>query len=111
MADQGRTAGDIATRFDVTRQAISQHLRILREAGLIGERREGTRRWCGQRGSRRSAPTSRRCGRTHWPPEGGRRARARIQGARCRAQLSRCATEVLIAAPPGSASRPTAATS
>ena len=40
-----RTAGDIATRFDVTRQAISQHLRILLAAGLIVERREGARRW------------------------------------------------------------------
>jgi DNA-binding transcriptional ArsR family regulator len=40
-----RTAGEIAQRFDVTRQAVSQHLRILLEAGLIRERRDGTRRW------------------------------------------------------------------
>lgn len=39
------TAGEIAARFDVTRPAISQHLRVLREAGLVAERREGTRRW------------------------------------------------------------------
>jgi DNA-binding transcriptional ArsR family regulator len=45
LADRERTAGDIAARFDVTRQAISQHLRILLEAGLIRERREGARRW------------------------------------------------------------------
>jgi DNA-binding transcriptional ArsR family regulator len=45
LADHERTAGDVAARFDVTRQAISQHLRILLEAGLIRERREGTRRW------------------------------------------------------------------
>jgi DNA-binding transcriptional ArsR family regulator len=45
LADQERTAGDIAARFDVTRQAVSQHLRILLSAGLISERREGTRRW------------------------------------------------------------------
>jgi DNA-binding transcriptional ArsR family regulator len=45
LADEERTAGDVAARFDVTRQAISQHLRILLEAGLIRERREGTRRW------------------------------------------------------------------
>ena len=45
VADQERTAGEIAERFDVTRQAISQHLRILLEAGLISERRDGTRRW------------------------------------------------------------------
>ena len=37
-------AGEIANRFDVTRPAISQHLAVLREAGLISERREGTRR-------------------------------------------------------------------
>ena len=39
-----RTAGDIARRFEVTRPAISQHLRVLREAGLVSERRDGTRR-------------------------------------------------------------------
>ena len=38
------TAGEIAARFDVTRPAISQHLTILRNAGLLEERREGTRR-------------------------------------------------------------------
>jgi len=37
-------AGEIAARFDVTRPAISQHLRVLRTAGLLVERREGTRR-------------------------------------------------------------------
>jgi DNA-binding transcriptional ArsR family regulator len=39
------TAGAIAARFDdVSRPAISQHLRVLREAGLVRERRDGTRR-------------------------------------------------------------------
>jgi DNA-binding transcriptional ArsR family regulator len=38
-------AAEIAARFgDVTRSAISQHLGILREAELVIERREGTRR-------------------------------------------------------------------
>jgi DNA-binding transcriptional ArsR family regulator len=38
-------AGDIAAHFgDVTRPAISQHLRVLVEAGVLAERREGTRR-------------------------------------------------------------------
>src|SRR4051812_14322057 len=45
LADGELAAGDIAARFDVTRPAISQHLGVLREAGLIEERREGTRRW------------------------------------------------------------------
>lgn len=38
------TAGEIAEHFDVTRPAISQHLTVLKDAGLIRERREGTRR-------------------------------------------------------------------
>src|SRR5437763_15960758 len=38
------SVGDIARRFDVTRPAISQHLRVLKEAGLVSERRDGTRR-------------------------------------------------------------------
>jgi DNA-binding transcriptional ArsR family regulator len=37
-------AGDIAAHFDVTRPAISQHLRVLATAGLVSERRAGTRR-------------------------------------------------------------------
>jgi len=38
------SAGEIAAHFDVTRQAVSQHLRNLRDAGLVSERRDGTRR-------------------------------------------------------------------
>jgi DNA-binding transcriptional ArsR family regulator len=41
---QERPAGDIASHFDVSRPAISKHLRILREAGLVEERRKGTLR-------------------------------------------------------------------
>lgn len=37
-------AGDIATQFDTTRPAISEHLRVLTDAGLLVLRREGTRR-------------------------------------------------------------------
>ena len=37
-------AGEIASRFDVSRPAISQHLRVLKEADLVTERRDGTRR-------------------------------------------------------------------
>ena len=37
-------AGEIAAQFDVSRPAISQHLGVLREAGLVEERRAGTRR-------------------------------------------------------------------
>lgn len=38
------SAGDIASRFEVTRPAISQHLAVLERAGLVSVRREGTRR-------------------------------------------------------------------
>lgn len=38
------SAGEIASRFDVTRPAISQHITVLRDAGLLSERRDGTRR-------------------------------------------------------------------
>jgi DNA-binding transcriptional ArsR family regulator len=38
------SAGEIASRFSVTQPAISQHLKVLRETGLISERRDGTRR-------------------------------------------------------------------
>lgn len=37
-------AGEIAAHFAVTRPAISQHLTVLKEAGLIVERRDATRR-------------------------------------------------------------------
>ena len=38
------SAGEIASHFDVTRSAVSQHLRVLKDAGLLTERRNGTRR-------------------------------------------------------------------
>lgn len=37
-------AGAIAAAFDVNRTTISQHLTVLKEAGLLDERRDGTRR-------------------------------------------------------------------
>lgn len=42
--DREMAAGEIAEHFDVTRPAVSQHLTVLRSAGLLAERREGTRR-------------------------------------------------------------------
>ncbi len=38
------SAGDIARAFDVSRPAISQHLKILEQAGLLSVRKDGTRR-------------------------------------------------------------------
>lgn len=37
-------AGEIAAAFDITRTAVSQHLTVLKKAGLLSERRDGTRR-------------------------------------------------------------------
>jgi len=44
LAAGERSAGELASRFEVTQPAISQHLRVLREAGLVEGRREGARR-------------------------------------------------------------------
>ena len=37
-------AGQIAAAFPLTQQAVSQHIAVLKQAGLLSERREGTRR-------------------------------------------------------------------
>jgi DNA-binding transcriptional ArsR family regulator len=39
-----RAVGEIAGELPVSRPAVSQHLRVLKEAGLVTERRDGTRR-------------------------------------------------------------------
>lgn len=44
VRDGELSAGEIAAHFDVTRPAISQHLNVLKEARLVSERRNGTRR-------------------------------------------------------------------
>ena len=44
VRDGELSAGEIASHFDVTRPAVSQHLNVLKEAGLVSERRNGTRR-------------------------------------------------------------------
>src|SRR4051794_13402889 len=44
LASGERTAGDIAGNFAVTQPAISQHLKVLKDSGLLNERRDGTRR-------------------------------------------------------------------
>ncbi|MGH9264845.1 MAG: ArsR/SmtB family transcription factor [Acidimicrobiales bacterium] len=45
LAGDELTAGQVGQRFELTRQAVSHHLQRLREAGLVEERREGTRRY------------------------------------------------------------------
>ena len=44
VADEELSAGEIAAHFALTRPAVSQHLSVLKEAGLVNERRNGTRR-------------------------------------------------------------------
>jgi DNA-binding transcriptional ArsR family regulator len=44
VCDRELAAGEIAANFDVTRSAISQHVGVLKQAGLVTERREGTKR-------------------------------------------------------------------
>ena len=41
--DAERSSGEIASQVDVSGPAVSQHLKVLREAGLVTERRDGTR--------------------------------------------------------------------
>jgi DNA-binding transcriptional ArsR family regulator len=44
VAHHELAAGQIASAFEITRTAVSQHLTVLKNAGLLHERREGTRR-------------------------------------------------------------------
>ena len=44
LADGERSAGDIARRFTLSQPSVSQHLRTLRDAGLVQTRRDAQRR-------------------------------------------------------------------
>lgn len=44
LRDGPRPVGEIARNLPVTRPAVSQHLKILKDAGLVADRSEGTRR-------------------------------------------------------------------
>lgn len=44
LAAREYAAGELARRFDMTQPAVSQHLRLLREAGVVRMRREAQRR-------------------------------------------------------------------
>jgi ArsR family transcriptional regulator, arsenate/arsenite/antimonite-responsive transcriptional repressor len=45
LKDGEKTPSEMAAHFDFTLPALSTHLRILRDAGLVSERREGQRRF------------------------------------------------------------------
>jgi DNA-binding transcriptional ArsR family regulator len=44
VRDEPRSVSEIANHFAITQQAVSLHLKVLREAGLVGVRRDGQRR-------------------------------------------------------------------
>ena len=44
IRDQPRSVSEIGAHFDISQQAISQHLHVLADAGLVRVRREGKRR-------------------------------------------------------------------
>jgi DNA-binding transcriptional ArsR family regulator len=44
VRDEPRSVNEIAAHFDISQQAVSQHLRVLRDAGLVAVRPVGQRR-------------------------------------------------------------------
>ena len=44
LADRPRAVGELAEELPISRQAVSQHLRVLKDAGLVTNQAEGTRR-------------------------------------------------------------------
>ncbi len=44
LVDGARTAGEIGAAFDISRPAVSRHLRVLREGGLVRFEASGQRR-------------------------------------------------------------------
>ena len=44
VRDEPRSVNDIAAQFEISQQAVSQHLHVLKDAGLLDVRRDGARR-------------------------------------------------------------------
>jgi DNA-binding transcriptional ArsR family regulator len=44
LADRPRAVGELASELPVSRPAVSQHLRVLKDAGLVIDQQSGTRR-------------------------------------------------------------------
>jgi DNA-binding transcriptional ArsR family regulator len=44
LAERPRAVGDIAAELPISRQAVSQHLRVLKDAGLVADQAMGPRR-------------------------------------------------------------------
>lgn len=46
LAGQSLPVNKVASHFDISRPAVSKHIKILRESGLVKVRREGRNRFC-----------------------------------------------------------------
>jgi DNA-binding transcriptional ArsR family regulator len=44
LAERPRAVGELADQLPISRQAVSQHLRVLKDAGLVADQAVGTRR-------------------------------------------------------------------
>jgi DNA-binding transcriptional ArsR family regulator len=44
VRDQARSVSDIAEHFQITQQAVSQHLKVLKDAGLVAVKADAQRR-------------------------------------------------------------------
>jgi DNA-binding transcriptional ArsR family regulator len=44
VRDEPRSVGEIAAEFNITQQAVSHHLQVLKDAGLVAVRQDGQRR-------------------------------------------------------------------
>ena len=44
LAERPRAVGELADELPISRQAVSQHLQVLKDAGLVTDRAAGTRR-------------------------------------------------------------------
>lgn len=80
--DAERSAGDIAAAFDVSWPAVSQNLRVLKESGLVTERRDGTHRY--YRADRRALGPLEAILKEMWTKEIGRLGRLAEQEARAK---------------------------
>jgi DNA-binding transcriptional ArsR family regulator len=49
VRDEPHSVNDIAAHFEITQQAVSQHLQVLKDAGLVAVRPQGQRRLYGVR--------------------------------------------------------------
>jgi DNA-binding transcriptional ArsR family regulator len=44
IREEPHSVGEIAAHFEITQQAVSQHLQVLKNAGLVSVRKDGQRR-------------------------------------------------------------------